>query len=56
MAVAGPVGIEHRAFGRNLDVAGERGHDLVVPQAIGETGQGSGVEHGFGGMNGGIAA
>jgi hypothetical protein len=39
VAVAGPVGIEHRALGRDGDVVGERGNDLFVPGALGKGGQ-----------------
>jgi hypothetical protein len=34
VAVRGPVGIEGRRLGRNLDVAGERGKDVFLPAAL----------------------
>ena len=51
-----PVGVEHRALGRDVDVAVQRRHDLVVPEAVGEVGEGGGVEHGFCGAGSGFAA
>ena len=37
-----PVGVEHRALGRHFDVAFECGHDLVVPDSVGEGAEGVG--------------
>ena len=34
VAVASPVGVEHRALGRDRDVVGQRRDDLLVPLAI----------------------
>ncbi len=42
MAVGGPIGIEHRAFGRDGDVLGQGGNDFFIPDLGGELAQGGG--------------